>query len=92
LTTFVDSARERVAQLASSIATGAGDDVVQLAHGLKGAAGNVSATELASVVSELESAAREERAGEFALLQRRIERELVRCEEAINAVLASSGA
>jgi PAS domain S-box-containing protein len=89
LTTFVDSARERVAQLASSIATGTGTDVVQLAHGLKGAAGNVSATELASVVGELETAAREERAAEFALLQRRIERELVRCEEAINAVLAA---
>jgi Amt family ammonium transporter len=85
---FVENARERVAQITASIERGADADVVHAAHNLKGAAGNVSAAPLAQAVAELETAAREQRSADFRRLQRRIEHEFTRCEEAVNALLA----
>jgi PAS domain S-box-containing protein len=88
LETFVGSARERVEQLAASVGQAAPIEVKALAHSLKGAAGNVAALGLSAAAAELESAADARQTGEFRRLQQRIERELVCCEEAINALLA----
>jgi PAS domain S-box-containing protein len=85
---FVGSARERVGQLAASVGQGAPGEVKALAHSLKGAAGNVAALGLSAAAAELESAADARQTSEFRRLQQRIERELVCCEEAINALLA----
>jgi CheY-like chemotaxis protein len=90
LEAFVANARERVAELAASIDRGSDHDVRQLAHGLKGAAGNVSAMPLSVAVADLEIAARQQQSSEFRRLQQRIERELTRCEEAVNALLAGA--
>jgi PAS domain S-box-containing protein len=85
---FVGSARERVEQIAASVRQGAPAQVKALAHSLKGAAGNVAAQGLSAAAAELESAADARQTGQFRRLHQRIERELVCCEEAINALLA----
>ncbi len=85
LETFVGHARERVEQLGQCIDDRAEADVAQLAHALKGAAGNVSAARLAGVVGELETAAKAYRTTEFGGLYAQIERELAACEAAIAA-------
>jgi PAS domain S-box-containing protein len=90
LQAFVANARDRVAELAASIDCGNDDEVRQLAHGLKGAAGNVSAMPLSVAVADLETAARAQQTNEFRHLQQRIERELMRCEEAVNALRAGA--
>jgi PAS domain S-box-containing protein len=90
LEAFVANARERIAELAASINRGSDHEVRQLAHGLKGAAGNVSAMPLSVAVADLETAAREQQSSEFQRLQQRIERELTRCEEVVNALRAGA--
>ncbi len=89
LETFIASARERVGELAASVDERADDAVRAHAHSLKGVAGNVSAMRLSRAAAALEAAAIAERPAEFRRLQQRIERELVCCEEAINALLAT---
>ncbi|HYO24787.1 MAG TPA: response regulator, partial [Lacipirellulaceae bacterium] len=90
LGTFSESARRRVQQLATSVTGDSTRELVQLAHGLKGAAANVSAIGLSRAATDLEAAALANRVHDYPRLQQRVERELVRCQEAIDGLLAGA--
>ena len=65
---FRKSRVNAVAELRDALLVGDDDKLASLAHGLKGVAGNIGATELHKASAEMESAVREGRATEFAAL------------------------
>jgi Amt family ammonium transporter len=89
---FVSRARSSVARLGESIADGRMDNVANLAHELKGSAGNVAACRLSAAVAELEVAARTGVRNECDDLGRRVSDEFAKCEQAIELLLSRSGA
>ena len=84
---FAAQSQAAAAQLAEAVRDDAPRRAAQLAHALKGSAGNVAACRRADAAADLEAAARDNRSGELASLAERIQRELDACQQAIEELL-----
>ncbi|MER7072240.1 response regulator [Terrabacter sp. NPDC000476] len=84
---FADSARQRLAELVAAHAAGDAEGAGRIAHGLKGSASNLGASALAEVCREVEEQGADGRLADEALVAR-VERELSRASEALDAYAA----
>jgi two-component system sensor histidine kinase/response regulator len=84
---FCDEHRHEITRLRALLATGDLDAVRQLAHSLKGSAGNLGATEVWHQAEELEMAVREERAPQY--IQQQVEQLARELQQLCTAVAAS---
>ncbi|WP_234083193.1 response regulator [Azonexus sp. R2A61] len=85
---FATDQADLPARLDRALATGAGDELIRLAHTLRGLAGNIGAERLAALAGELEKAMREESTA--AAIQPRIDR-LAEEHRALLAQIAADG-
>jgi PAS domain S-box-containing protein len=88
---FSDQQRTVFSTLGSAIENGSREQVKELVHTLKGLAGTIGAVSLATSVSELESALKEENTADVVHLPARMEQQLAEVFEAADILAALSG-